>query len=195
MYDFGCGEKPYEEYFKRFVDRYVGVDWSDSPHTLKADIVADLNKKIPIESETADTIISLSVLEHLFEPQMMLNEAYRILKPDGVMVLQVPFQWWIHEIPYDFFRYTPFGLKYLFLKAGFKHIEIEPSSGFFTMIILKFNYFTSRITSSKNIFGLLMQLALRPFWYIGQVLAPQLDKIDKQWELETSGFYVVARKK
>jgi len=54
-------------------------------HNSKADVVSDLNKYIKLENEIADTIISLSVMEHLCEPQMFLNESYRILKKDGII--------------------------------------------------------------------------------------------------------------
>jgi hypothetical protein len=53
-----------------------GVDWSGTLHELKADILADLNEPLPIEDQVADTVVSLSVLEHLREPQTMLNEAF-----------------------------------------------------------------------------------------------------------------------
>ena len=79
---------------------------------MKADIVADLNKPLPIESEVADVVVSISVLEHLCEPMTMLSESFRILKPGGSILLQVPWQWWIHEAPYDFYRYSPYGLNY-----------------------------------------------------------------------------------
>lgn len=106
LYDLGCGESPYREWFLKYADTYVGVDWSDSLHDIKADVVANLNGSLPINDEVADTVMSLSVLEHICEPQQMLSEAYRILKPGGGLVLQVPWMWWVHEAPYDYFRYT-----------------------------------------------------------------------------------------
>ena len=86
-----------------YASSYLGVDWSDSFHNLSADIQADLNQMLPIESEVADTVVSFSVIEHLHNPQLMLSEAYRILKPNGSFIAQVPWQWGIHEAPYDFF--------------------------------------------------------------------------------------------
>jgi len=145
IYDLGCGEQPYKEYLLQLAKQYIGVDWSDTLHDLSADIIADLNKVLPIESNVADTVISLSVMEHLCEPQSMLNEAYRILKEGGYIVLQVPFQWMVHEAPYDYFRFTPYGLKYLFEKAGFQEIQVEAGNGFFSMITLKINYFSLRL--------------------------------------------------
>lgn len=83
LYDLGCGKMPYKDWFLQHADRYIGVDWSETMHELKTDIVADLNASLPIQDSVADTIVSLSVMENLREPQNMFNEAYRILKPGG----------------------------------------------------------------------------------------------------------------
>lgn len=194
LYDFGCGEAPYKDFFLKYVKEYIGVDWSNSLHNTKADIVADLNKPLSIDSNVADTIVSLSVLEHLSEPQIMLNEAHRVLKRSGTIILQVPWQWWVHEKPYDFFRYTPYGLEYMFKKAGFKDIVIKPSSGFFTMWFLKINYFTKRFIRGPRALRFIIKIFLIPFWFLLQKLAPLLDKIDKNWSLETMTYYVIAKK-
>ena len=194
LYDLGAGESPFKEFFLQHVRQYIAVDWAGSYHNTKADIAADLNIPLPIDSEVADTVVSLSVMEHLCEPSMMLNEAYRILKPGGGIVLQVPWQWWIHEAPYDFFRYTPYGLKYLFEKAGFVNIVIEPQAGFFTTIILKCNYFSVRFVRGPQPLRWVIKSCLIPFWYLGQMMAPLLDKLDRNWAAEASGYYVVAKK-
>ena len=194
LYDLGCGESPYRNFFLQHADKYIGVDWSGSFHEITADIVADLNKVLPIESEVADTIISLSVMEHLSEPQVMLNEAYRILKPEGHIILQVPWQWHIHEAPYDFFRFTPYGLKNLFDKAGFQDIVVKPQSGFFSTWILKANYFSTRFIRGPKFIAWFVKMALLPIWTIGQWLAPFLDKLDKNWEAESTGYFVTAKK-
>jgi SAM-dependent methyltransferase len=99
LYDLGAGDSPYKDFFLQHADDYIAVGWAGSYHAIRADIVADLNAHLPIESEVADAVVSLSVLEHLREPQTMLDEAFRILKPGGGLVLQVPWQWWIHEAP------------------------------------------------------------------------------------------------
>ncbi|GAB3093064.1 class I SAM-dependent methyltransferase [Aestuariicella hydrocarbonica] len=194
LYDFGCGEAPYRNYFMTHAEKYIGVDWSGSTHNTTADIAADLNKPLPIESSVADTVVSLSVLEHLCEPQNMLDEAYRILKPGGNIVVQVPWQWWVHEAPYDYYRYTPYGLKYLIEKAGFIDVAVEPQSGFFSMWILKINYFSKRFILGPKPLRFILKLALSLCWFLGQKAAPLLDKLDRQWELETCGYYVTARK-
>lgn len=194
LYDLGAGESPYKEFFLNHASRYVAVDWAGSFHDTKADVVADLNYPLPIADGVADTIVSLSVIEHLCEPQLMLSEACRILKSGGTMVLQVPWQWRIHEAPYDFFRYTPYGLEYLLKKAGFESVVVEAQAGVFTSLVLKFNYFSRRAVRGPRPIRFVVKSILSVLWYVGQKIAPALDRLDTDWALETCGFYVTATK-
>lgn len=193
LYDLGCGEVPYREWLLEYADHYIGVDWSNSPHDLKADIVANLNEALPIENQVADSVISISVMEHLREPQLFLSEAYRILKPGGVIVLQVPFMWWVHEAPHDYFRYTKYGLEYMCEKAGFSKVEVHPQTGFWTTWILKLNYQSARLIRGRWPIRKLIAIFMRAIWAIDQRIAPWLDK---RWpcEEETAGYFVVALK-
>lgn len=195
IYDLGCGESPYKEWFLNFADSYIGVDWSDSFHDLNSDIQTDLNKALPIENEVADTVISISVIEHLHNPQSMLNEAFRILKPEGTFIAQVPWQWGVHEAPFDFYRYTPYALRRILSSAGFVDINIEAQSGCFTMLAMKINYLSSRLLRGPKIIKGIIKLPLYLVWYITQKLAPYLDKLDGNWDLETSTFFITAKKK
>lgn len=194
LFDLGCGESPYRDFFLNYARSYTGVDWVDSYHNTSADIAADLNMPFPIESDVADCVVSLSVLEHLYEPQNMLNESFRILKPGGNLIIQVPWQWWIHEAPHDYFRYTPYGLRHMLGKAGFVDIDIDAQSGCFTTLFIKLNYFTRRFVRGPKVARLLILAALTPMWYLNQKLAPLLDKLDRNWFLESSGYYVLAKK-
>jgi SAM-dependent methyltransferase len=193
VYDLGCGMRPYEDDIRAFADGYIGVDWSNTPHALKADIVSDLNKPLPIEDGAADNVISFQVLEHLFEPRTMLSEAFRILKPGGRFFLSVPFQWRIHEAPHDYFRYTKYGLKYLLENAGFKHVDIKETSGFWSMWFLKLNYQTQRLVRGPRFLRVSMQAILVPIWFTTQVMGPLLDRCCADWR-ETSGYFVVGSK-
>lgn len=194
VYDLGCGEMPYREWVLSYADAYTGIDWSGTLHELKADIVADLNEPLPIDSEVADTVLTFSVMEHLRKPQHFLDESYRILKRKGAIILQVPFMWWIHEAPYDYFRYTPYGLTYLLEESGYTDIQILPQGGFFTMMVLKTNYFSLRLLRGPRFLRWLLRTFFGVFWYTGQKLAPYLDKLDRHWALETGGYIVTAKK-
>lgn len=195
LYDLGCGEASYRDFFLEYANRYIGVDWAESFHSTRADIIADLNEPLPVDSEVADTIVSLSVLEHLSQPQLMLVEACRMLKPGGTILCQVPWQWWIHEAPYDFFRYSPHGLQLMFREAGFVNVVLQPSAGFFTTIALKWNYFSTRFLRGAFPVCWALLAAILPLWCIGQWAAQLLDRVlDRNWSLEAPGYYVTARK-
>ncbi|MBU0633351.1 class I SAM-dependent methyltransferase [bacterium] len=194
LVDLGCGEAPYKEYFLQYAKKYIGVDWTKTLHNSKADIVSNLNEKIELEDNCADTIISISVMEHLCEPQIFLNESHRILNDGGMMILQVPWQWWIHEAPHDYFRYTPYGLEYMFKKAGFDEIYVQPMSGFFSMWFLKMNYFSLRWIKGSALRKALTKALLVPIWYGVQKMAPWLDGKHRGWALESAGYFVTAKK-
>lgn len=194
LYDLGCGEAPFKAFFLQHVNQYTGVDWAGSPHVVKADIGADLNQPLPIPDQVADSVVAISVLEHLHEPAMMLSEAFRILKSGGTILTQTPWQWMVHEAPYDFYRYSPYGLEYLFKKAGFINIEIEAEAGFFTTWFLKFNYFTSRLIRGPKVLQMILLILLIPIWALTQFLAPLLDRFDNNPALEAGGYIVTAQK-
>ena len=174
----------------------IKSEYNDSQYhyTIEAYSEDNLNEKIKLPDDYADTIVSLSVMEHLCEPQIFLNESYRILKDGGIMILQVPWMWWIHELPHDYFRYTPYGLKYMFEKAGYKDIQVQPTTGFFSMWFLKMNYFSLKWIKGSKIRRALTKAFLIPFWYTAQKLAPWLDSKHRGWSLESAGFFVVAKK-
>ena len=192
VYDLGCGDSPYRDLALRHGDSYTGVDWENSPHSPRADVIADLNQPIDLPTAGADTVLCVSVLEHLRRPEAFLQEAARLLKPGGVLVLQVPWQWSLHEMPYDYFRYSPSVLTDMLTSSGFRDIEISSLGGFFSAQALKFNYFSKRFVRGPAALRWLISLLFLPIWLIDQLLAPLLDHLDRNWAMETSGYFVVA---
>jgi SAM-dependent methyltransferase len=191
--DLGCGTRPYEADVLSRAQRYVGLDWQNTLHGLRADVAADVSRPLPLRDGAADAVTAFEVLEHLAEPGAMLAEAHRVLRPGGVLLLSVPFQWWVHEEPWDFYRFTRFGLAHLLKKAGFAEPRIEPTSGFWAMWVLKLNYQTARLVRGPRPLRWIIRALLVPFWWLGQVLAPLLDRAWRE-ERETAGYFVVARK-
>ena len=195
VYDLGCADTHYKRFLLEHAEEYLGLDWGNSPHDAQADIFADLNQTLPLKNSIADTVFSISTLEHLAEPLLFLKEANRILKPNGFVLLQVPWQWQIHEAPFDYYRFTPFGLKYLLKKAGFEDIQITPQLGLFSTQLLKLNYFFNRFTRGPKWLTRSIKVILFPIWTINQLLGGLLDMFDTDWSQETNGYFVVARKK
>lgn len=193
LVDLGCGEKPYRDFFLQHCSEYIGVDWAQSLHELSADVVTDLNEPLPFADQSVDTIVSISVLEHLSEPQALLAEAYRILGSGGNLIVQVPFQWKVHEAPYDYFRYTRYGLDHVLSKAGFVDILIEPTSGFWAMWFLKLNYQLRTLIRGPRMLRAFSQGILTPIWWLTQATARILDRYWRG-EGETAGYVAVARR-
>ena len=126
--DIGCGAKQYENMFKKTSD-YIGIEIETDLQKKRniADHYYD-GKKIPFKDESFDSILTFQVFEHIFEPKEFLSEITRVLKPGGHVLITVPFIWDEHEKPYDFGRYSSFGIKYLFEKNNFQILKYKKST-------------------------------------------------------------------
>jgi SAM-dependent methyltransferase len=127
LIDIGCGNKPYEQILSSHVTEYLGCDIIQSSDN-RVDILCPANN-IPVNANSFDTVISTQTIEHVEDAQGLVNEAFRILNKDGYFILSGPQYWPLHEEPYDFFRYTRYGFKYLLEKAGFEVVFIIPNGG------------------------------------------------------------------
>jgi SAM-dependent methyltransferase len=70
------------------------------------DLVADAHDMHMVPDNSVDFVTSISVLEHVRDPQRVVREIYRILKPGGVIYVSVPFVYNFHGDPDDFYRFS-----------------------------------------------------------------------------------------
>jgi SAM-dependent methyltransferase len=143
--DAGAGECRFKEKLKGKM-RYIAVDtaWGDQEWDYSnIDVMSHL-ENLPFASAIFDSVICTQVLEHVREPQLVLNELARTLKADGMIYLTAPQGWGVHQPPHDYFRFTNYGLSYLLQKAGFAEISITPSCGYF-------GYLANRLTAIPKI--------------------------------------------
>jgi SAM-dependent methyltransferase len=70
-----------------------------------------------------ETVILVSVFEHVSDPYLVSNALYEIIKPGGYLINSAPFLFPYHPSPEDNFRFSPKALKNIHEKSGFKWIE------------------------------------------------------------------------
>jgi SAM-dependent methyltransferase len=134
--DFGCGAKPYSQYFTH-ADEYIGLDIEKLGHehaNEQIDVYYD-GKTIPFDENHFDAVFSSEVFEHVFNLEEVLPEIHRVLKPGGKLLFTCPFAWPEHEVPYDFARYSSFGIKAIIERNGFKIIEQHKTGHFFEVLM------------------------------------------------------------
>jgi len=189
LVDIGCGTKPYREALADLVTEHVGVDLPEGIHGEESVDIRGTAYQIPVASESFDSALCTAVLEHLEEPELALRECHRVLRPGGVAIYSVPLIWHVHEAPRDFYRYTEFGLRYLFEKAGFEIVELRPLSGFWLTfgVLLSYNVYRFNRGPLRRL-GVIAAASLAI-----QGVALLLDRIDRteQW----TWMYIVAARR
>jgi SAM-dependent methyltransferase len=215
MLDVGCGEKPYEAFFRPYVTEYVGVEHAATfeQTTASTRTVADVlydGHTLPFPDGSFDTVMSIQVLEHTPDPQRLVDEMGRVLSAGGTLILTAPFSFRLHEEPHDYFRYSPHGLRVLIEHAGLEATEVRAQGGLFTVLAHKLNVFMAfrlgrleRVAQGIGKHGHESPSATRPrYWALPAILpaivvmsagARVLDRAMPE-PTESLGFLVLARK-
>jgi SAM-dependent methyltransferase len=126
LLDIGCGNKPYRDLMTN-VTEYIGCDIIQSSNNC-VDIISQA-ANIPVDNNSFDTVFSTQTIEHVEDHLAMCTEAHRVLKNGGYFIVSGPMYWPHHEEPYDFFRFTKHGFKYILEKAGFEIVDIKANGG------------------------------------------------------------------
>lgn len=170
LLDVGCGQMPYREYILKsqpLVKQYIGLDFAQGKYAdLKQPDLTWDGATIPLDDASIDCAMATEVLEHCFNPSIVLQEIKRVLKPGGVFFFTVPFLWPIHDAPHDHYRYTPFALQKLLSDAGFQDIDIKALGGWNASLAQMIGLWLkrapmseqTRIQASKDLFPFYEQL-------------------------------------
>lgn len=177
LLDVGCGRKPYEHLFQ--TTEYVGLEIETTEHRerKKADFYYD-GHRFPFEDGSFDSVIANEVFEHVFEPQEFLSEVSRVLRPNGRLLLTLPFVWDEHEQPYDFARYSSFGIRHVLEHHGFSVLEARKTASDVRALAQLLNGYIYKVVGRP---GSLARTALAvaltsPVNLVGAVLGPLLPK-------------------
>lgn len=130
LIDLGCGKAPLYIKYKQYVSSVTCVDWGNTAHKNDhLDIECDLTQRLPLDDASFDTIILSDVLEHIPEPLLLWGEMARILSSGGRVLMNVPFYYPLHEIPYDYYRYSSYALRRFAESHGFEVLQLQAIGG------------------------------------------------------------------
>lgn len=161
-------------------------------HTLAFDIywspviqlLAD-GQRIPLADSSVDGVLIQAVLEHVLEPNTVVQEIHRVLRSGGVVYSETPFTQQVHEGAFDFTRFSDSGHRYLF--RDFELISSGEVAGPGTQLVWSIEHFMRALFRSRAA-GYLARLST--FW-IGR-----LDRfLDPQFSIDgASSVYFLGRK-
>jgi SAM-dependent methyltransferase len=216
LLDVGCGDKPYQEVFRKYVDDYVGAEWDETYTSSanarkgKADVVYS-GDRLPFDDGAFDTVLSNQVGEHVADPKAFFRELVRVLRPGGKLIYTVPFSYRIHFEPHDFHRFTRYALLDYAKKNGLEVDVLSPRGAFWSVVgqklsthmALRYARLSGEIQKLGG-FGYEPKLTRGPRYWALPVVAPAivgviaacrvLDRIDRD-ESDTIGYMLIATKK
>ena len=134
MLDYGCGGQPYRELFETPISKYIGAD-VEAALDIDLDLIIDPGLSLAIDSNSIDTVLSTQTLEHVYNFKSYIVECFRVLRPGGYLILTVPMQWRMHEVPFDYWRFTKYGVKSALEEYGFSIISLVPCGGAWALLV------------------------------------------------------------
>lgn len=186
--DAGAGRSGWK---RTILDTAAGYESLDlAPRgTHRPDWIGDLTSMPQVPSHRFDAIVCHQVLEHVTDPLSALREMRRVLKPGGRALISVPHLSRRHELPHDYFRYTPEGMTFLLRKAGFAIGEVTPYGGMFSFMHHQFSTLLLSPLAAIPLIGDLAALLMAPV----SVIIGCLDRVFDPGALAPVGIVVLAK--
>jgi SAM-dependent methyltransferase len=126
--DAGAGRSGWRKTILRTAKACEGLDIAPRGG-VAPEWIADLTAMPQVPRARFDTVVCHQVLEHVRDPMAAARELARVLRPGGTAIVSVPHLSRRHELPHDYFRFTPEGLGWLLQSAGFCRVRIVPYGG------------------------------------------------------------------
>ncbi len=133
MLDYGCGGQPYKNFFMPKLVRYIGADVA-AAQGIELDVEIMPGQPLPLADASIDTLLSTQTLEHVEDVYFYIGECSRLIRSGGILILTAPMQWRHHEVPYDYWRFTRYGLIALLEQRGFVIKSMSPCGGVYALL-------------------------------------------------------------
>ncbi len=177
--------------FKKPADQVEKWIYADIEEKHNPDIVLDVMNMDEINNESIDIINATELFEHVASPEQGIKECHRVLKPNGTLIISMPFMYQIHADPFDFQRWTDNKWKRVLKDNNFEIAKFEIMGRFFT-VLAELNRVL--INSLPNILRW-VRYALFPFWdivaYLDKLPVIRKHKILNKYH---GGYYIIAKK-
>ncbi len=141
-------------------DPAVEVVATDVYASANTQLVTDAHH-LPFDDGVFDGVWITAVLEHVIEPQAVVDEIWRVLKPSGLVYAETPFMQQVHERAYDFTRFTANGHRWLFRRFEQIDAGVNRGSGAGHALAWSVRYFTRAFAGSR-----VALLAALPFYLL-----------------------------
>ena len=130
-------------------------------------------------------------MEHVAEPAEILKEFKRVLKPGGEAFVIAPLVRRQHQAPHDYFRFTEYGLEYLFKKVGLEKVYIKHSNGYVETATQYAYFFQRGLNAPKwvsSIFNFIHRYIIEPIGFA-------LEKLDNGYGRDFTLYFYARVKK
>jgi SAM-dependent methyltransferase len=171
--DIGAGQLAWRPLLKKRGTAYISGDLTREHPEI--DTLFDATKAYPFANGSFDTLFCCSVLEHAREPWLAFDEMWRVLAPGGVAIVSVPFVFYLHGQPHDYYRFTRYAIKYLAERAGFEIEEMVVNGGLVQMLLNIPSVMLSTILSAVGLTRLIPTVT-RVFLALDRLVGARLER-------------------
>lgn len=186
--DAGAGRGAWRSVILRTADGYEGLDMATRGGKAP-DWTGDLTAMPEVPAHRFDSIVCHQVLEHVKDPLAAARELARVLKPGGLAIVSVPHLARRHELPHDYYRFTPEGLRHVMESAGFEVKAIKPYGGCLSFLHHQVSSLLLLPASIVPVFGDVLAAAMTPI----SILIGMIDRLIDPWSLAPAGVAIVAK--